>query len=139
MIDLEYNDIDILQGALFADVVIDYCYDFRVQNTMTDYTECIPQTVRFKNPCVDTDYVQFTVAQGVTDVTTYAIGDPELNIGSFSFNTIIAGSVPGTPNFCGDVQVEAFYNGNLIQDTYTSEPLRTDSGSPISTLFLLNN
>ena len=56
-IDLEYNDIDILQGALFADVVIDYCYDFRVQNTMTDYTACISQTVRFKNPCVDTDYV----------------------------------------------------------------------------------
>ena len=72
-------------------------------------------------------------------MTTYSIGDSELNIGSFSFNTFIDSSVPGTPNFCGDVLVEAFYDGNLIQDTYVSEPLRTDSGTPISSLFLLNN
>ena len=49
-IDLEYDDIDILDGALSVDVELELCQDYDRQSDSLEFTYCITQTVTFKNP-----------------------------------------------------------------------------------------
>ena len=73
---------------------------------------------------------------------SYAIGQGELDLGSFSFLEDFAVSGTAIP-FCGATLIQAFYDDasetNPLTDTYALKPVRTDAGTPISNLYLTND
>ena len=89
--------------------------------------------VTFVNPCAATDLgITFDIENDIFEVTSYMIGDAELDIGTFEItNTYDDGNSGLIPDFngnCGSMQIEAFYADDFNNPlTSSTSPLRIDN------------